>query len=135
MPDWNENYHSTHGAIQEAKHVFLAYGFAAISLPEFSILEIGFGTGLNCFFTFLESKKAKVIHYVGVEAFPVTKEEVSKLNYVSELKAAKQQFFFDEIHTCSWEEKHQISSNFWLTKRKQNFNDITDVSQYDLSVF
>ncbi|MFT5761778.1 MAG: tRNA U34 5-methylaminomethyl-2-thiouridine-forming methyltransferase MnmC, partial [Polaribacter sp.] len=46
LPDWNENYHSTHGAIQEAKHVFISKGFDAISLPEISILEIGFGTGL-----------------------------------------------------------------------------------------
>ena len=26
MPEWNENYHSSHGALQEAKHVFLKYG-------------------------------------------------------------------------------------------------------------
>ena len=136
LPDWNENYHSTHGAIQEAKHVFLKYGFDAISKTEFSILEIGFGTGLNCFLTFLESlKKEKVIHYVGVEAYPVTKEEVSKLNYVSELKVEKQQFFFDEMHTCSWEEKNKIYSNFWLTKRKQNFKDISDVNQFNLIYF
>ena len=136
LPDWNENYHSTHGAIQEAKHVFIAKGLAAISLPEISILEIGFGTGLNCFITFLESQeKQKSINYIGVEAFPVTKEEVSKLNYVSELKAAKQQSVFEQIHTSTWEEKHQISANFWLTKRKQFFNDITDISQYDLVYF
>ena len=26
IPDWDENYHSTHGAIQEAKHVFIKNG-------------------------------------------------------------------------------------------------------------
>ena len=136
LPDWNENYHSTHGAIQEAKHVFLKRGLEALSLPEISILEIGLGTGLNCFLTFLESlKKQKSINYVGVEAYPVTYEEVSKLNYISELKATGCQSVFDEIHTCSWEEKHKISINFSLTKRKQFFKEISDVNQYDLVYF
>ncbi|WKD85939.1 tRNA 5-methylaminomethyl-2-thiouridine biosynthesis bifunctional protein MnmC [Polaribacter huanghezhanensis] len=136
LPDWNENYHSTHGAIQEAKHVFISKGLEAISASEISLLEIGFGTGLNCFITFLEAqKKEKLINYVGVEAFPVTKEEVSKLNYVSELKAKQQQLVFDEIHNCHWEEKHQIHSNFWLTKRKQFFKDIVDENQFELIYF
>ena len=26
LPEWNENYHSSHGAVQEAKHVFLKQG-------------------------------------------------------------------------------------------------------------
>jgi len=27
LPDWNEQYHSKHGAIQEAYHVFIRTGF------------------------------------------------------------------------------------------------------------
>ena len=27
LPDWNEQYHSKHGAIQEAYHVFIRAGF------------------------------------------------------------------------------------------------------------
>ncbi len=136
LPDWNENYHSTHGAIQESKHVFISKGFDVISASEISILEIGFGTGLNCFITFLEAQaKEKSINYVGVEAFPVTKEEVSKLNYVSELKVDNLQLVFDKIHNCTWEEKHQIQSNFWLTKRKQFFKNIIDINQFDVVYF
>ena len=45
LPDWNEQYHSKHGAIQEAYHVFLDTGFFKIDLQEIAILEIGFGTG------------------------------------------------------------------------------------------
>ena len=49
LPDWNENYHSNHGAVQEAKHVFLKYGleFFSNSSEEVMIFEVGFGTGLN----------------------------------------------------------------------------------------
>ena len=136
LPDWNENYHSTHGAIQESKHVFISKGFDAVNLSEISILEIGFGTGLNCFITFLEAQaKNKSINYVGVEAYPVTKEEALKLNYVTELNVADQQSVFDAIHKYPWEEKQKIDSNFWLTKRKQFFKEITDKNQFDLIYF
>jgi len=136
LPDWNEQYHSKHGAIQEAYHVFIKHGLEAISNSKISILEIGFGTALNCFITLLEAQKRNlVIDYVGVEAYPVTVEEVSKLNYVSELKAMDQRSLFDVMHECSWEEKHFISPNFDLVKRQQFFQDITDKNVFDLVYF
>ena len=99
LPDWNENYHSTHGAIQEAKHVFLKHGLAVMSKPNISVLEIGFGTGLNCFLTVLAAEQQQVaVDYVGVEAFPVTQEEVSQLNYISELNAEQHQTVFEQLH-------------------------------------
>ena len=52
LPDWDEQYHSKHGAIQEAYHVFIKNGLEVLDLDEISILEIGFGTGLNSFITF-----------------------------------------------------------------------------------
>ena len=88
LPDWNEQYHSKHGAIQEAYHVFIKSGLDQLDTDEISILEIGFGTGLNAFITFLESQNRNLkIDYVGVEAYPVASDEVEKLNYVTELKA------------------------------------------------
>lgn len=133
LPDWNEQYHSKHGAIQEAKHVFIKNGLAQLTTNEISILEIGFGTGLNCFITFLETNKT--INYVGVEAYPVAQDEVEKLNYVAELNAEKEQEIFDIIHAVSWEEKHTISDNFLLTKREQFFKDISDKNAFDLIYF
>lgn len=60
LPSWDEQYHSKHGAIQESYHVFLQSGFFKIDLKQVSILEIGFGTGLNAFITFLEAKKKHI---------------------------------------------------------------------------
>ena len=86
LPGWNESYHSTHGAIQEAYHVFIKMGYEAVEENDVSILEIGFGTGLNAFITLLETAKDdKKINYVGVEAYPVKEDELLALNYVSEL--------------------------------------------------
>lgn len=136
LPDWNEQYHSKHGAIQEAFHVFIKNGFDTISSDKISILEIGFGTGLNAFITFLEAKKTnKIIDYVGVEAYPVENSEIQQLNYVSELKVQEFQAIFDKMHAISWEEKHPISNKFSLTKRKQFFNEINDENAFDVIYF
>ena len=47
LKEWDECYHSKHGAIQEAKHVFIKNGLTLFEKGPVSILEIGFGTGLN----------------------------------------------------------------------------------------
>ncbi|EAR13142.1 hypothetical protein PI23P_01572 [Polaribacter irgensii 23-P] len=138
LPDWDEQYHSKHGAIQEAYHVFLRAGLDIVSTSakKIEILEIGFGTGLNTFITFLEGRDKKVeIDYVGVEAYPVAAAEVLKLNYVEELKATADQDIFDKMHALPWEEKQEISKEFQLTKRKQFFQDITDKEAFDLIYF
>ncbi len=136
LPDLQEHYHSKHGAIQEAYHVFIRAGFDLFKNQNISILEIGFGTGLNAFITFLETEKSNQnIDYVGVEAYPVSIDEISKMNYVSELNATEKQQFFYKMHENDWEVKQVISNNFCLTKRKQFFNDITDNNAFDLIYF
>jgi tRNA U34 5-methylaminomethyl-2-thiouridine-forming methyltransferase MnmC len=136
LPDWNEQYHSKHGAIQEAYHVFIKNGLESVSRSEISILEIGLGTGLNALITFLESQKKEIsIDYVGVEAYPVSPEEIQKLNYVAELKAEKFSDAFQKMHSIRWETRHDISANFSLTKRKQFFREIEDENQFDLIYF
>ena len=99
MPDWNEQYHSKHGAIQEAYHVFIKNGMEAHKSPHLSVLEIGFGTGLNCFITLLEAAKKNLrIDYVGVEAYPIHEDEILQLNYVSELESRNYAHKFEEMH-------------------------------------
>ena len=136
IPDWDENYHSTHGAIQEAKHVFIKNGLNLFQKQDsISILEIGFGTGLNAFITFLETLTKDKVNYVGIEAYPISEEEIAQMNYVSELEAEKYQVIFDKMHACDWENQETITENFLLTKRKQFFQDIEDKNQFDLIYF
>ncbi len=136
LPDWDEHYHSKHGAIQEAYHVFIKAGFDLFENQNISILEIGFGTGLNAFITFLEAEKNdKIIDYVGVEAYPVLKDEALLMNYVSELNVLSKSYIFNKMHETNWEEKLQVSEKFCLTKRKQFFNDIDDNNAFDLIYF
>ncbi len=137
LPELKEQYHSKNGAIQEAYHVFVKYGLDVFSdTATISILEIGLGTGLNCFITYLESKKRNLkVNYVGVEAYPVRKIEIKQLNFVSELKAQKEVAIFTQIHTSTWNKKIRINADFELTKRQQKFEDITDKNQYNLIYF
>jgi tRNA U34 5-methylaminomethyl-2-thiouridine-forming methyltransferase MnmC len=136
IKEWNECYHSKHGAIQEAKHVFIQNGLALFENKSVAILEIGFGTGLNAFITFIESKKLnQIINYVGVEAYPIAASELQAMNYVTELKAVEQQNIFDKIHESVWNEKVILDTDFTLTKRKQFFESVEDVEQFDLIYF
>ncbi len=135
LPEWNESYHSKHGAIQEAYHVFIKNGFSLFQGKPISILEIGFGTGLNAFITHLEANKNnQIIDYVGVEAYPVAIEEAFKMNFANEIDNKKANVF-DQMHECEWEIKNTISKNFTLIKRKQFFQDINDVEAFDLIYF
>ncbi|KAF2333754.1 tRNA (5-methylaminomethyl-2-thiouridine)(34)-methyltransferase MnmD [Flavobacterium daemonense] len=136
LEEWNESYHSKHGAIQEAKHVFIKNGLDLFEDKPVAILEIGFGTGLNAFITFLESeKKQQTIDYVGVEAYPVNAEEVLAMNYVAELDALEFNNIFEKMHKCEWDQKAELSSAFSLTKRKQFFDEIDDFETFDLIYF
>jgi len=135
LPEWNESYHSKHGAIQEAYHVFIKNGFSLFEGKPISILEIGFGTGLNSFITFLEAEKNnQPIDYVGLEAYPVAINEALQMNYPEEIDP-NQKDVFRHMHECNWEEINQLSDNFTLTKRKQFFQDIKDENAFDLIYF
>jgi tRNA U34 5-methylaminomethyl-2-thiouridine-forming methyltransferase MnmC len=136
LKEWDECYHSKHGAIQEAQHVFIKNGLALFENKSVSILEIGFGTGLNAFITFLESKKLQQsIDYVGVEAYPVSADEVLSMNYVAELNAETETAIFKKMHESNWDEQVKLSENFVLTKRKQFFDAIDDIEKFDLIYF
>ena len=140
LPEWNESYHSTHGAVQESRHVFikngLYYWVSQNQKDTVKILEIGFGTGLNCFMTHLENLTLNLtIHYEGIEAFPVKAQEVLELNYVEKLNAFNHKIDFDQIHQSNWNEKIPISSNFNLLKKLDHIENMININCYDLIYF
>lgn len=139
IEEWNEQYHSTHGAIQEAYHVFIKHGLKhyvdQYATDNISILEIGFGTGLNTFITALETQKCNLnIVYTGVEAYPVSDEELKALNYV-ELISQADEDVFRKIHQVSWETPSHIVENFTLTKQKLLFSEINTKEEFNLIYF
>ena len=140
LEEWNEQYHSTHGAIQEAMHVYLQTGLHHLqntfNPDQIHILEIGFGTGLNAFITYLEAQKNKLdTTYHGVEAYPVASAEITQLNYISELNAEDEKEVFDKMHVCEWGKETILSENFKLLKRQQFFDQIEDKEKFNLIYF
>ena len=81
-----ENYHSTHGALQESRHVFLnaglQYFLANNEQKEVSILEVGFGTGLNFLLSAdcCTDKQIK-LEYTGIEAYALSDEMIVQTGY------------------------------------------------------
>jgi tRNA U34 5-methylaminomethyl-2-thiouridine-forming methyltransferase MnmC len=121
--DLQETYHSTHGAIQESKHVFirsgLDYWLGQNTGKQIRILEMGFGTGLNALLTLLESsRKAFAVYYETWEMFPVELSVVRQLNYGDVLGMPEK---FQQLHEAEWNEAVRIAPDFLLHKKKGDF--------------
>ena len=130
-----------HGAVQEARHVFLKMGldFWMNENPDqnsLHILEIGFGTGLNALLTLMHAEKSSVnLLYEGVEAYPVSSEELAQLNYLEAADAQAFEAVFEKMHQLPWEQTEIITEAFQLKKRKQTFETLEDQNQHDLIYF
>lgn len=140
LPDWNEHYHSRHGALQEAMHVFIKTGLHHLlqkkEMERINILEIGFGTGLNALISYYEALKNKVVlDYTGVEAYPVSKEELMALDYAALFEEKDASEVFNALHKCSWSQKTPISPFFELQKEQMFFRDIKAQNAFDLIFF
>ena len=140
LPQWDEQYHSKHGAIREAQHVFIEMGLNYVvensETEDVKILEIGFGTGLNAFITFLQLERIqRRINYTGVEAFPVEASEIEKLNYAEVLSAEDKESVLLEMHSIPWKQETTISENFLLKKQKKKFEDIDEKKIFHLIYF
>jgi tRNA U34 5-methylaminomethyl-2-thiouridine-forming methyltransferase MnmC len=112
---FNEHYHSIHGALQESRHVFMDKGLALFpNKKELYVFEMGLGTGLNALLAHQFAQEHKVlIHYYSIEAYPITLEEAKALAYE---KHGLSESIFQEIHTCSWNEKHALTEYFHFHK-------------------
>lgn len=138
IPEWNEQYHSKHGAIQEAYHVFIKTGFNHLpkDISPIKILEIGFGTGLNALITSLEAKnQSRNVEYCGVEGYPVSQEEMLQLNYATALDHASAEAYFQKINEGNWEENFVVHDQFQLIKQEKMFDEIENKKEFDLIYF
>ncbi|MFZ0489958.1 MAG: tRNA (5-methylaminomethyl-2-thiouridine)(34)-methyltransferase MnmD [Salegentibacter sp.] len=140
LPEWDEQYHSKHGAVQEALHVFLKTGLDFYleqqSKSEVSILEIGFGTGLNAFLTALQAEKLQLkVNYTGVEAYPIAAAELKDLNYAEVVSEENKKEVLLKMHETGWEQEFEITPFFSLTKEQKKFQEIEKNDQFDLVYF
>ena len=136
LESWNEQYHSKHGAFQEANHVYINKGFLhrvdTFQGNTIEVLEIGFGTALNAMLTFTESiKQSLKINYTAYEAYPVQELELEALDYESKFPSNYVDFF-KKMHTVSWNEFFEIAPHFFLNKQLKKFDQLEAANTYDL---
>lgn len=125
VPALDEHYHSVNGALQESMHVFIDAGLKNTTANDLQILEIGFGTGLNAFLTFLEGEKLqKRVHFTSLELYPLEADIYNQLNYGKIIAAEKADIFL-KIHQIQWETFGEVGPQFYLQKKK------ADLCQYD----
>ena len=137
LPEWDENYHSKHGAIQEAYHVFIKNGLDLFQdASKVQVLEMGFGTGLNCMITYLEAIKRELkIDYIGLEGYPLEAKMIFELNHLKQLKAEQESKEYNNIQTSDWEKPVSISPSFNLMKKEIMFEDFHEKEVADLIYF
>lgn len=136
VPDLDEHYHSYHGALQEAKHVFIQNGVLMLTSKKIRILEVGFGTGLNALLTACESVVLEVeIEYVGVEAYPVPIELLQKMDYASLIDHKDAFKFYNHMIQDVWGEEQLIHQSFKLTKVKQKIENYECQETFDIIYF
>lgn len=120
----DELYHSSAGAIAEAMHVYIRF-----IKPNQSLLEIGFGSGLNALLSLQTNLK---LNYTTLELYPIDLETAQKLSFCSPQLIT--------LHQAKWGKEIAITDNFTLKKININIEDTSLLersleSKYDLVFF
>ena len=129
-----ECYHSLHGAIQEAKEVYLQAGLEYFVLhhpqtKRIRIFEMGFGTGLNAWLTFQYAQERQIaIEYWAIEKYPLNGNEVALLNYSHDNS-------FYLLHDAPWEEPYVPSNHFTLVKQQADLLQYSPPDHIDVVYF
>jgi len=139
VPELDEHYHSTYGAIRESRHVFIEAGFMHVApgLEKINLLEVGFGTGLNALLTQIEAETSgKRVVYTAIEACPLEREIWEQLNYPQRLCSIDYTGIFEKIHLAGWGKTEEISNFFSIHKIHARLQDYSpEPDHFDLVYF
>lgn len=112
-----ETYHSIHGSQQESLHVFIHKGlldfYHQFSPKKVTIIEMGFGTGLNAMNAFINRLPGLIIDYLAIEKFPLPSEISHQLPYFKGNKKWRDTFL--QLHAVKNGETIALAENFFFT--------------------
>lgn len=135
VPELDEHYHSTHGAVQESEFIFINNGFRICKADPVYILEVGFGTGLNALMTAVEAIAGnRTVNYTSLEKYPLRKEIINSLNY-HEFAGVNGKELFQLIHAAPWNIDFSISKSFTLKKIETDLTKEIPSGSFDLIYF
>lgn len=135
---YNEIYHSRHGAYQESMHVFIDAGLKHIetalsSEKTIRILEVGFGTGLNCILSFIN--KTKTINYTGVDTLPIPWSTIKQLQYATLPEIKDYANLYQQIIEHTWGIPFYTEHKDRLNKIEHSIFDINFQNTFHLIYF
>lgn len=144
VEELDEHYHSIKGALTEAEHIYrdcafryraghthgtfsdeLQGGYSVQGMLDepkgpcerLTVLEIGFGTGLNAVVTAMAADASCPVHYISLEKYPVESALLARLGYGEIVDS----HLFDAIHAAPWDVPVPISPHFTIEKRQCDF--------------
>lgn len=119
---FNQPFHSLNGAVAESRYVYFKTSGLAENLysgGDLSILEIGFGSGMNLvlLMDYLEKSQADVsVTFTTVEAYPIEPALVSEIDFGEELRYLEYRSLLQRIFSTlspGWN-RHQITPDIKL---------------------
>ena len=171
-------FHSSAGALLESQYIYLELGLKAYlaaeastmktiddvsvetidsqmktlaSKQKISVLEIGFGSGINALLCALEFEQARrerqksenaqdfpeTFYFESIELYPIPEEIWSQLDYASLLanehfSREEIQAIFEKIHRAAWNERCEILPDFFLHKRHEDILTFEPTAQYQV---
>ena len=131
-----QHYHSIHGAVQESLMVFIQNGLKPLLKNEeaLSILELGFGTGLNCLLTLAYTTYYKIpTRYTALEAYPIDLKTARQLNYHQYILHPDYYKLVNMMHRDEQiTNTLKLTDLFYLRKLKRDFKQLSDLGNFDL---
>jgi tRNA U34 5-methylaminomethyl-2-thiouridine-forming methyltransferase MnmC len=131
---FDATYHSIHGAIEESNVVFIQAGlnpFIQQKRENICILEVGFGTGLNAYLTYLNTEKSGMqVHYHSLEPYPIDEASFMALNYNEILHADRDVLI--NLHRAAFDTPTNVGRHFIFTKHKSRLQEIDVNISFDL---
>ena len=138
-PAIGEHYHSKHGAFNESKHVFLQSGLVHFlqmnSSTQVSVLEVGFGTGLNFLLSADYCTQNHInLEYLGIEAFPLDRDLISETGYQNYLSIELWERFL-AVYPNALNQRMELNANCRLSIDQSKLADFITQDQFDIIYF
>ena len=136
ISELNETYHSKHGAVTESDYVYIKRGLAhwldQNNQKKLKVFEMGMGTGLNVYLSYVFSINHKIsCEYFSIEKYPLSLKEIRSLNMKVSLPAREHHHFFDQLHQLEWNQMLS-QSDFSFTKIEEDFLSMASVQSFDV---
>lgn len=129
---FNQQYHSLQGALNESRHIYTSLGLQPVlsqSENPVHVFEMGFGTGLNAFLAWkLADALQKPVIYTTIEAYPVGLQEAELLNYERE----SGEIGFMKLHEAAWGKPVAVSDYFTFRKEQIHLQEFTSDEIFDV---